>query len=133
MKYVEIILRVLLGALFVLAACFKLLDLGNFYKSITYYQLLPLALVLPMTYFLPVWELTSGLLLMLGKLTRGALLSISIMLLVFIGALVAAWVRGLDISCGCFGSIDAGATVIDAIIRDIVMLAVAIFLFTRKL
>jgi len=27
---------------------------------------------------------------------------------VFIAALIAAWIRGLDITCGCFGGADKG-------------------------
>jgi hypothetical protein len=40
---------------------------------------------------------------MLGILRRGALLAVFGLVLIFSVAVGSAWVRGLDISCGCHG------------------------------
>jgi len=46
-----------------------------------------------------------GLALIFRRLYSGALALLLALLLVFIGASIAAKVRGIDISCGCFGRV----------------------------
>ena len=51
---------------------------------------------------LPWVELLCGLLLLAGFWSQTALLSVTGLLVMFVIATGQAWVRGLDISCGCF-------------------------------
>lgn len=53
---------------------------------------------------LPVLELLVALLLLLGRWCyRGAILMAAAMFLLFGAVILSAWIRGLDIACGCFG------------------------------
>ncbi len=54
------------------------------------------------------------------------------MILVFLMALLSAWMRGLDIRCGCFGSTEAGAPIPIAIMRDLGILGALLFLFWKE-
>ena len=56
---------------------------------------------------------------------RPYVLLLAAMLVVFIAALSAAWTRGLDVSCGCFGAAAAGVSHGYAwpIARDVLLLA----------
>ena len=71
----------------------------------------------------------AGLAVLTGWLRSGGLLLLNASLVIFAVALVSAWVRGLDVECGCFGS-GRGATAIrDALLRDAVLLALGLWLW----
>jgi len=52
---------------------------------------------------LPWLEIFCGVALIFGFLYRGGLSLLTALTVVFIGATIAAKMRGLDITCGCFG------------------------------
>ena len=54
--------------------------------------------------FLPWLELILGLGILLPAIRRTSAALIGLLLFIFIVLHTSAWVRGLDISCGCFGS-----------------------------
>jgi uncharacterized membrane protein YphA (DoxX/SURF4 family) len=103
------ITRVTLGLVFVIAALGKIGDLAWFAQQVHNYRAVPawsenlLAIVLP-------WiELLAGLALVLGIRARaGAVIALALML-VFTVAVAAAWARGLDFRCGCFGKVGASS------------------------
>lgn len=101
------VVRVLLGSLFVFSGSQKLLDPQSFVNAIIAFEILPekpdLLLQLA-TYGLPWSEIVAGVLLVLGLGSRGAALFITLLMLVFTGAIVSVLVRGLDVECGCFGA-----------------------------
>ncbi len=95
-------LRWLLAAILVWAALSKIANLHEFHAAILAYQMPvadPLARWVAMV--LPWLELLCGLLLMAGSARRAALVWTAVMFGVFVLATGQAWVRGLDISCGC--------------------------------
>jgi putative oxidoreductase len=97
------LLRQLLGVLLLWAAVSKLANLTEFLGSIYAYQLpLPRALLQAVAVVLPWVELLSGLLLLAGFWSRTALLIVTGLLGLFVLATGQAWMRGLDIACGCF-------------------------------
>ena len=69
---------------------------------------------------------------MLGLSTRAAAAGVAVLAALFLGVLVQAKVRGLDISCGCFGGNGAGkgVTWLD-IVREPPILAAALYLVWR--
>jgi len=116
-------LRIALGALFIFAGTLKALDPTAFLKSIENYQLLPHAAAVAAAYYLPYLEIFCGTSLILRRLHAGALALLGGLLLIFIAALLGAWVRGLDIDCGCFGAGDGKAHYGLALTRDLALLA----------
>lgn len=116
--------RLLLGGVFVWAGAVKALDVTAFAGQVAAYQLLPYAWNYAVAAALPYVELLAGVLLLCNlRLKAAALLMVSLNGL-FIVVLVSVLARGLNIDCGCFGP-DAGTTPLQALGRDVVLLALA--------
>jgi hypothetical protein len=97
------VLSVIVGGIFVYAGAVKALDPVQFGLDIDNFKILPWFASVRLAFFLPWLEILCGLALVLRLLYRGGLSILSALVLIFIGATVAAKVRGLDITCGCFG------------------------------
>jgi len=97
------ILGVAVGGLFVYAGAVKALDPVQFGLDIDNFKILPWFVSVRLAFFLPWLEILCGVALILRFFYRGGLSILTLAILVFIGATVAAKVRGLDITCGCFG------------------------------
>jgi putative oxidoreductase len=96
--------RGIIAAVFLWAAVPKLIDPGSFAADIQNYRLVPDALVSYVALFVPVFELVLALGLLWPRYQRGAALLATLMLVVFSGAMAQARMRGIDLSCGCFGA-----------------------------
>jgi uncharacterized membrane protein YphA (DoxX/SURF4 family) len=101
----EWICRLIAGSIFVYASLNKITDPCSMAMDIYHYQILPGYLVNISAIILPYAELVFGLALIAGFLPRGAALGIILMLCLFTAALSFNLIRGLDIECGCFGSV----------------------------
>lgn len=123
------VLRVGLGALFVIAAVLKLRDPGAFATEIANYRLWSeLAPYLATT--LPAIELVVGLTLMVAPLAwrRAAALATVGLLLVFTIAVAQVVARGINVDCGCFGG-RSGPVTSWTVARDLALLAAAALVF----
>jgi putative oxidoreductase len=134
------ILRCLIAILLIGAAVTKIANLNDFYLSITLYQL-PLAdgLIRLTAMVLPWLEFLCGILLIAGTAKRAALLWAIILFAIFVLVTGQAWLRGLNISCGCFKLQFLGETigaflesVKFAFLRAVLLLAAAIYLFRDR-
>lgn len=97
----RIFIAVLAGT-FVLAGVSKAADGTKFLSSLYAFDTgLPDVLLRLTAVGLPVLEILCGLSLLLRPMREAALTWILAMLVVMLGILVQAWVRGLDVSCGC--------------------------------
>jgi len=103
MKLVWRILAVITGGVFVYAGAVKAFDPVQFGLDIDNFKILPWFVSVRLAFFLPWLEILCGVALVLRVLYRGGLSILTLAVLVFIGATVAAKLRGLDITCGCFG------------------------------
>jgi uncharacterized membrane protein YphA (DoxX/SURF4 family) len=127
-------LRIALGGIFIYASWDKILDPAAFAQIVANYQILPLYLVNPVAYTLPWLEAICGLALVIGYYTKGAVVIVNLLMLVFIGALLFNLARGLDINCGCFSVTQAHARgTLGTIIRDLFIMGLAAFIMTRLL
>jgi uncharacterized membrane protein YphA (DoxX/SURF4 family) len=98
--------RLGVAALFLLAAWPKLLDPAAFSTAINNYRLLPPLGSALVGHSLPWLELVTAIALLLPRprLRQGAWLLATLLSALFLTAQTTAWARGLDISCGCFGT-----------------------------
>ena len=105
--------RVILGAIFIVAAYTKLYFSGSWHfgdyhfffgMAINSYNLLPVWAVELLARVLPWFELALGAFLISGAGLRWSGIIASGLLLVFIGAMTNAYIKGLEIMCGCFGN-----------------------------
>lgn len=102
-QFVWRILAVIIGGIFVYAGVLKVLDPVQFGIDIDNYKILPWFVSVRLAFYLPWLEILCGLALIFGFLCRGGLSVLTLLVLVFMGATIAAKARGLDITCGCFG------------------------------
>ncbi len=122
------ILRPTLAGVFLTAGAIKAWDPARFALDVHHYRLLPWALSAAVAFYLPWLEIVCGAALYLKKADRGALLLVLGLTSAFLAALVSAWSRGLDISCGCFGG-TGSANYPLAITLDLALLIAAAALF----
>ena len=100
--------RIAVGLIFVLAGVSKLVAPGTFSATLLAYNVLPVALLRPVSLILPWIEVVVGLYLLAGLFTRAAAWAAIVMLAVFMLAIGQAVLRGISLQdCGCFGSITA--------------------------
>ena len=126
---IAIITRLFLGFLFLYSALDKILYPAKFAEVIYNYRLLPVELLNICAMIVPWIEITIGITLLLGVWVTASALLLSGLTIVFIGLLLSAIVRGLNIECGCF-SLDAEGSLVSwkRIFEDILILIGGIFL-----
>jgi len=122
------ILAIIIGGLFVYAGALKAWDPVGFAGDIENYHILPWALNLALAFFLPWLEMLCGLALIFRRFYSGALALLLALLLVFIGASIAAKLRGIDISCGCFGHVSDQLSFAWHLVLDFAILAAVLAL-----
>ena len=97
------ILDFVLAGIFIYAGALKAFDPVQFASDIDNYKILPWPVSVALAFYLPWLEIFCALGLVFRFLYRGALSILSASIVVFTLATIAAKVRGLDITCGCFG------------------------------
>ena len=97
------IVALIIGGIFIYAGVIKALNPVAFANDIDNYKILPWPLAVRLAFYLPWLEMLCGLALILRFFYRGGLFILTGLTFVFIAASVIAKVRGLDITCGCFG------------------------------
>jgi putative oxidoreductase len=95
---------VIIAGVFLAAAIPKLIDPASFASDIQNYRVLPEHLAGHAALYVPAFELVIALALLWPRYQRGAALLATAMLVVFAVAMAQARVRGIDLSCGCFGA-----------------------------
>lgn len=118
--------RLTVGFLFVMAAAGKLRDPIKFMGGMDQYGLIHGAILPLGAVAIPGIELLAGLTLLLGLRTRAAAAVISGLLLVFIGAMLAAMHKHLELDCSCFDLLgvdpslaDLGAAKLNAVLAGL--------------
>ncbi|HKA94083.1 MAG TPA: MauE/DoxX family redox-associated membrane protein [Acidimicrobiia bacterium] len=111
--------RLVLAGVWAWAGVAKLGDPDASVRAVRAYDILPETFVKPFAWGLPFVELALAVLLLLGIATRPAAWASAALLLVFIGATVSVWARGLQIDCGCFGGGGQSSADATSYLRDI--------------
>jgi putative oxidoreductase len=102
-QFVWRIVDVIVGAIFIYAGAIKAFDPIRFTGDIDNYKILPWTIGVVLAFYLPWLEIFCGLALTLRRLYLGGLSILTALVAVFLVATIAAKVRGLDTTCGCFG------------------------------
>ncbi|HWM25873.1 MAG TPA: MauE/DoxX family redox-associated membrane protein [Chthoniobacterales bacterium] len=117
------ILAIIIGVLFVYAGAVKVVDPVEFAGDIHNYHVLPWKVNVLLAFYLPWLEIACGLALIFRRLYSGALALVLALMIVFIGATIAAKARGIDISCGCFGHVSDQLSFAWHLVLDFAILA----------
>jgi putative oxidoreductase len=133
MKIIWRLVDLLAGGVFIYAGVIKALDPVRFALDIDNYKVLPWFIGVRLAFYLPWLEIFCGLALVLRFLYRGGLSILTGLIAIFIAATVAAKVRGLDITCGCFGHASEHWSFPRHMAIDLAILAALIaLLFTQR-
>ena len=130
-KYLVLIFRLALGGVFIFAAIPKIISPENFAASIANYRMLPNAWLNLMAITLPWVELLAGALLVAGVWVRASAWAVTAMCVMFLIAIASAVSRGLNIDCGCFGTVAGRRIGMTSLAFDAALLAMAVWLSWR--
>lgn len=102
-RFITLLGRLILGGVLLVAGGLKAFVPAEAASAVAAYKILPTQMAHIVGYALPWLEIAVGLLLIIGiSLRMAAVIAGSIMIL-FIGAIISVWARGMLIDCGCFG------------------------------
>jgi Methylamine utilisation protein MauE. len=94
-------------------------------------KILPWAIAVGLAFYLPWLEIFCGIALILRRFYLGGLSILAALISVFVIATVAAKVRGLDITCGCFGHASKNWNFSTHLGLDLVLFGLVIFRCSR--
>ena len=128
--HVELIVRWLLGMLFVYASFHKIADPSGFAKIIYGYGLFPNISVNLIAIIVPFIELTAGTALITGVYPKSAAMIINGLTVSFILAISANLIRGHEFDCGCFsGKSETPEPAWLTLLRDIGVIGMGVFVY----
>src|SRR6266480_4637439 len=131
MQFVWRSLAFIIGAIFIYAGVIKALDPVQFANDIDNYKILPWTIGVGLAFYLPWLEMFCGLALIVRRLYFGGLSILTTLVAVFLVATIAAKVRGLDITCGCFGHASQHWSFSGHLALDLVILAALLALYFK--
>ena len=129
--YLQWLLRLVVGGAFVVAGVLKLADPAKFAVDVSHYRLVPYELLNLVAILLPWIEVTTGLFVLAGVWLRAAALVITSLTAVFFAAIVSALARGLNIECGCFGTVGGQHVGLVNLVIDTTLFSLAVLLARR--
>jgi len=95
--------RLVLGGVWIVAGISKITDLDASVRAVRAYRILPEIAAQMVGAGLPAVELLLGALLLVGAGVRACAVVSAALMAVYMIGIASAWVRGLQIDCGCFG------------------------------
>ncbi len=124
------VLRVVVASMLAYAGVAKALDPAQFAEELANYRLLPPLLVPPLALYVPWLEAVCAGGLLFAAWRRGAWLIALGLCLGFCVFVTSAWLRGLDVTCGCLGGMSARPLDGLTVARTVILLTVATIGFT---
>ena len=126
-----LIIRVILGCIFIYGSYDKILDPGKFARDIANYHIIPLGFENSIAIILPWLELLIGLGLIAGIMVDGSAVISGGLLMIFIVLILQAILRGFNIECGC-GLKEGEMVGWSKILENIVFLGASYLVFQQK-
>jgi uncharacterized membrane protein YphA (DoxX/SURF4 family) len=131
MEAAVFVVRVLLGALLLVAGALKVGHSAELAAAIAGFRLLPAAIVGPLALALPYFELVLGGYLVAGLFTRVIAAAVAAQFLLYGGAVASAVARHIPATCGCFGPNDAAVADWPHVAFDLILAAASAFVAWR--
>ena len=127
-EYLVVIIRVILGTIFLWASFDKIINPAQFARNISNYHIMPFGFENIVAIILPWLEFFIGSGLILGVMVKGATIITSFLLVIFNLMIAQAFMRGFNIDCGC-GLKDGQLVGIEKILENFVLLGAAYILY----
>lgn len=131
MAAVTLIVRVLVGALFVAAGASKVGHFNDLAAAIAGFRILPEPFVGPLAVLLPFFEIGLGLYLIAGLFTRAAAAVGAVQLTIYAAAIASAVIRHIPATCGCFGPQDTATADWPHVVTDLALAAICVLVALR--
>jgi uncharacterized membrane protein YphA (DoxX/SURF4 family) len=125
------VVRVVLGALLVLAGALKVGHSTELAAAIAGFRLVPAAIAGPLALALPYLEIVLGGYLVAGLFTRAVAAVVAVQFLLYAGAVASAVVRHIPANCGCFGPADSAVADWPHVAFDLMLAAASAFVTWR--
>jgi uncharacterized membrane protein YphA (DoxX/SURF4 family) len=128
MSALVLILRLILGGIFLYAGLVKAGAGQAFAVALIPFTFIPIGWTGPLAYMLAGIEILAGLLILLPRIYEAGAALMTGLCIVFIGVLTWALMNGVIVSCGCFGEdeVPSAARMLAAIGRDVLIFAAAV-------
>ena len=130
-RYLIVVIRIVLGSVFLWASFDKIIDPAKFARSIANYHVLPFGIENTIAIVLPWLELFIGSGLILGVMVDGSIVITSALLVLFNLMIAQAILRGFNIECGC-GLKEGQLVGIEKILENFVFLGATYILYIRE-
>lgn len=130
-QLITLAVRLLLGALFVVAGATKVGHFDDLAAAIAGFRILPEGVVGPLAVVLPFFEIGLGLYLAAGLFARTAAIISAAQLTIYAGAIASAVVRHIPANCGCFGPQDRATADWPHVFVDLALAAVCLIVARR--
>jgi thiol-disulfide isomerase/thioredoxin len=124
-------LRIVLGAVFIVAAVAKIQDAAKFVSTVVSYGILPVSLARLYGNVIPWVELFVGCALVLGVFVRFTAALLVPLVISFVMASSYALLHAIDVNCGCFGTFLALSHPVSLILDGLILIA-AFILFLNS-
>jgi putative oxidoreductase len=122
-RYLEWLLRLLIGGVFIYAGWAKRNDGIEFADSVASFRILPSAVIIPFMLSIVPFEIGAGAMVLSGWQKRIGALGLLIMASLYCIALALALARGITVNCGCFGTSAVGTNPWVDLGRDLLLAA----------
>ena len=127
-----VILRIILGSVFIYASIDKIINPNEFARNIANYHIIPFGLENFIAIVLPWLELFIGIGLLVGFFVDGSAILSMGLLVIFIVAISSAILRGYNIECGC--GLDEGELVgTKKLLENSILILTGLLVLNRKL
>jgi hypothetical protein len=124
----ELFVRMGVATVLLMAGSVKIASRALLTRDISAYRLVPERWSKPIGMTLPIIEVGLGVLLVLGELVTITALACAVLFGVFLAATASAFIRRLNVQCGCFGLLYRQKLGIEVVIRDSLLLLAAAYL-----
>ena len=136
-KFLDFSNLLLISGIFLFAGIMKLVNFGDFPEEIARYHVLPESLILYAALYLVFFEIFVAIAILIPKFRVNGAFCVFFLMMLFCLAIIYAMIRGIDVTCGCFGS-NGSAFLSNGfafLFRDIILLLMSIRLiyFTLSL
>ncbi len=115
------------------AGIIKILTPLQFYGAVKSYEIIkePFAIAIIST-VVPFLEVFSAIFLLIPTWRKSSSLLILVLTLIFLFAILSAYLRGINMDCGCFGGVLVGETGLSSIIRNIFLTILSAFVLVKS-
>ncbi|WP_432800193.1 MauE/DoxX family redox-associated membrane protein [Poriferisphaera sp. WC338] len=131
-NFMVCLLLYFIAVVFFIAGAMKMWDIHQFVDSLDSYQFFPELALGPVAFFIPSLEMVLAICLLLKFFRLTSLIASFLLLLCFTLVLMISHLRGIDISCGCFGALEVHSYVY-MYCRNIILMLVTLFVLWQTI